>query len=216
MTALSRKITLSVDVPTIDVLHTVSLNLNLNNDTSAATIGRPLPATLKISHTRRWADTETTSSSPLAFTYTLDTTSDSPWLIAGPKRARFTITNEDKETTISLVLVPLRAGLHLLPTIDIQPATAETVTTASDGVSRLLSPGQNSASAEEEVDRPIVNCETDYRNSGETVLVIRDERTRAVTVKERDSAQMLQRISTATESVRASGESARTSRIMGA
>ncbi|THY07333.1 hypothetical protein D6C89_00384 [Aureobasidium pullulans] len=211
--ALTRKITLSVEVPTVDVLHTVTVHLDSKDSSDAVIIGRPLPATLTIKHTRRWASTAPASNAPLAFSYTIDTPVDGPWLVAGPKRSRFNFKADEEETKVSLVLVPLRPGMHLLPSVDIQPVSTSVEKSGAEGMSRLLSPGQNNAPTEDETAQPLVSCETDYRNSGETVLVVRDARTTTVTVRDRDIMPALQRIPTATESVRASVDSTRTSRI---
>ncbi|KAI4716218.1 hypothetical protein E4T48_07578 [Aureobasidium sp. EXF-10727] len=210
--SLSRRITLSVEVPTVDVLHSVTLHLDNDESAKSVIIGRPLPVTLSIKHTRRWAQAELPLDAPLAFSYTIDAPVDGPWLVAGPKRSRFTYKSDDEETKISLVLVPLRPGMHLLPSVDIQPVTTSVGNSDSSGPSRLLSPGQTGGPVEEST-QPLVSCETDYCNSGETVLVVREARTTTVTVRERDLMPALQRIPTATESVRASGESVRTSRL---
>jgi hypothetical protein len=210
---LSRKIRLSVDVPTVDVLHTVTLDLGSDDSKKSFIIGRPVPAVLTIKHTRRWAAAELPSSTPLAFAYTIDAPSDGPWLVAGPKRSRFNYKPEEEETIISLVLVPLKPGMHLLPSVDIQPVTTSCGKSDSSGLSRMLSPGQNTAPTEEETTQPLVSCETDYHNSGETILVVREARTTTVTVRERDIVPALQRTPTATESVRASVDSTRTSRL---
>ncbi|KEQ77043.1 hypothetical protein M436DRAFT_37574, partial [Aureobasidium namibiae CBS 147.97] len=210
---LSRKIRLSVEVPTVDVLHTVTLDLDNEDSKKAFVIGRPMPAILTIKHTRRWAAAKLASDTPLAFAYTIDAPTDGPWLVAGPKRSRFLYKSDNEVTKISLVLVPLKPGMHLLPSVDIQPVSTSAGTSDSSGLSRMLSPGQNSAPAEEETTQPLVSCETDYRNSGESVLVVREARTTTVTVRERDIMPALQRIPTATESVRASVDSTRTSRL---
>lgn len=210
---LSRKIMLSVEVPTVDVLHTVTLHLDKDDFTKAVTIGRPISAILAIKHTTRWASADLTADTPLAFSYTIDAPTDGPWLVAGPKRSRFNYMSNEAETKIPLVLVALRPGMHLLPSVDIQPVTTSTSSSDPGGASRLLSPGQSGAHLEEETMQPLVNCETDYHNSGETVLVVREARTTTVMVRERDLMPPLQRIPTATESVRASVDSTRTSRL---
>jgi hypothetical protein len=97
--------------------------------------------------------------------------------------------------------------------VDVQAVTTSAGNSDPNDLSKMLSPGQNTASAEEETTQPLVSCETDYRNSGETVLVVREARTTTVTVRERDIMPALQRIPTATESVRASVDSTRTSRL---
>ncbi|KAI5266202.1 hypothetical protein E4T47_08310 [Aureobasidium subglaciale] len=196
----SRKITLSVEVPTVDVLHTVTLRLDDSSAAEAVIIGRPLAATLTIKHTRRWASVAVASDTPLSFLYDVDASADGPWLVAGSKRSRFDLKPDDEETKVSLVLVPLRPGMHLLPSIDIQPVAHAVDNSGSNGMSRLLSPGQSSAPAEDETIQPLVSCETDYHNSGETVMVVRDTRTTTVTVRERELMPALQRIPTATES----------------
>lgn len=200
-------------MPTVDVLHTITLDLDNDDSTKAVIIGRPISAILAIKHTTRWASADLTTDTPLAFSYTIDAPTDGPWLVAGPKRSRFNYKPDEGETKISLVLVPLRPGMHLLPSVDIQPVVTSTSSSDLSGASRLLSSGQNGGPVEEETIQPLVSCETDYHNSGETVLVVREARTTTVTVRERDIMLPLQRVPTATESVRASVDSTRTSRL---
>lgn len=194
-------------------MHTVTLHLDKDDSTKTVTIGRPISVILGIKHTTRWASADLTTNAPLAFSYTIDAPTDGPWLVAGPKRSRSNYKPDEEETKISLVLVPLRPGMHLLPSVDIQPVTTSTSSSDPSGASRLLDPGQSGGPLEEEVIQPLVSCETDYHNSGETVLVVREARTTTVTVRERDLMPPLQRIPTATESVRASVDSTRTSRL---
>jgi hypothetical protein len=207
----------------VDVLHTATLRLNNINSSSnlsftTATVGHSIPATLTIKHTRHWARAVSATNKPLAFFYAIDAPTDGPWLVAGPKRSRFTFTNEDDGLTVSFVLVPLRAGVHLLPAVDIQPVAAfiDSVKVSDGSPSKLLRTNSAADTDDEATVHATISCETDYRSSGETIMVVRDARTTTAMVREKEGAS-LQRMSTATESsaaVRASGDSSRTARLL--
>lgn len=123
-------------------MHTATLTLDSpNSDSSSdistpqtATLGIPLRAALRIKHTRRWASPTTApthKTKPLNFVYTLRDLQEA-WLIGGQRRAHFSFSSKDDEEeeddhddeeetkVFPLVLVPLKQGMQLLPSIEIQ------------------------------------------------------------------------------------------------
>lgn len=105
----------------------------------------------------------TSADEAIEFVYTLDAAPDQ-WLVAGQRRAVFTAT-EDEVKEFAIMLIPLKAGNALLPSVDIRarikPADKE------DG-----------KGGEEE----ILNCETDYLGYGECVMVVPDVRSSTIGV----------------------------------
>ncbi|TLD31774.1 TMEM1 family protein-like protein [Venturia nashicola] len=91
------------------------------------------------------------SSEPLKFTYDIDAPVDT-WLIGGQRRTKF-VAKEDEVLTWTIMLMPLKSGRLLLPSMEV----------------RL-------------VDKTAANwtCETDYRSSAKTVVVIADVGTTTV------------------------------------
>lgn len=166
---------ITVSIPQIHILQTASLSLtSLSHTPNIAIIGQPLQATLRISHTRRWASSEsliaaaslTSADEPIEFVYTLDAAPDQ-WLIAGQRRAQFSAA-EDEVHEFGIMLIPLKAGNVLLPSVDVRarvkPKEREDEKAAVAGT------------PEEE----ILSCETDCLNHGESIMVIPDVRTSTV------------------------------------
>lgn len=91
------------------------------------------------------------SSDPLEFTYDIDAPVDT-WLIGGQRRTKF-VAKEDEVLTWTIMLMPLKSGRLLLPSME----------------ARLI-------------DRTAANwtCETDYRSSAKTVIVIGDVSTTTI------------------------------------
>ncbi|QDS76747.1 hypothetical protein FKW77_001464 [Venturia effusa] len=91
------------------------------------------------------------TSEPLEFTYDIDAPTDT-WLIGGQRRTKFAA-REDEVLTWTIMLMPLKSGRLFLPSME----------------ARL-------------VDRTAANwtCETDYRSSAKTVVVIEDVSTTTV------------------------------------
>ncbi|KAK5118590.1 hypothetical protein LTR85_008055 [Meristemomyces frigidus] len=164
----SRHITISVDVPTVDFVHSASLSLLGDDQQSEAgpqvlTVGRPIKARASIRHTKQWSDAsifanaKAKDASP-GFVMDVHAESDT-WIVGGQRRAHFT-PDEGEATAFELILIPLKAGQHSLPTVDVQP---EPVVDAD---------GRN-----DQRRQPSVSCETHYESSGQSVRVIRDLRT---------------------------------------
>jgi hypothetical protein len=145
---------ITVSIPQTHILHTASLGSTSSSVPAIATVGQPLQTTLRISHTRRWASPPSSPSEAIEFIYTLEANPET-WLIAGQRRSHFSA-HEDEVHEWPILLIPLKAGITLLPNVDIRLRTAK--------------------SKEE----PEMNCETDYLSYGESVMVVPDVRSSTV------------------------------------
>lgn len=161
---------ITVSIPQTHILHTASLNLTLPSDGArVAVAGQPLHAILRISHTRRWASPASlitaanidSADEPIEFVYTLDAAPEQ-WLIAGQRRALFSSV-EDEVKEFAIMLIPLKAGNSLLPSVDIR--------------ARLKPKGKEEG---KDVEDEILSCETDYLSYGECVMVVPDVRSSTV------------------------------------
>ncbi|KAK1912404.1 hypothetical protein P3342_010005 [Pyrenophora teres f. teres] len=161
-----RRMVITVSIPQTHVLHTASLTLTSPRTasyTTIATVGQPLAATLRISHTRRWATPSSllsaagidTATDPIDFYYTIDANPD-VWLVAGPRRAQFSA-KEDEVMEWDIVLIPLRAGNALMPNVEVR--------------AKIRPKDEGAKKAE---DAEPMNCETDYLSYGDTVFVVPD------------------------------------------
>ncbi|KAH6642789.1 TMEM1 family protein-like protein [Boeremia exigua] len=174
-----RRMIITVSIPQTHILHTASLDLVSSSpdavssyDSNIATIGQPLHATLRISHTRRWASSSSlvtaanlsSATDPMDFVYTLDASPDQ-WLIAGQRRAHFTATDGEPKT-FPITLIPLKAGHALLPSVDIR--------------ARIKPREKDDEKTVEEEE--VLNCETDCLSFGESVEVVPDVRRSTVGV----------------------------------
>lgn len=170
-----RQITISVEIPTVDFVHSASLSLleiGLTNQTSPRilTVGKPIKARASIYHTSKWSDVSIFTNvkardAHLGFVMDIQTESDT-WIIGGQRRAHFT-PNEGEATAFELTLVPVKPGCHSLPTVDVQPAPVVDADGRSD-----------------QRQQPGISCETHYESSGQMVQVIQDLRTTRVRIEE--------------------------------
>ena len=178
------RLTMSVDVPSLDILHTASVRLP--NLTRASThlpplvyVGQPLRAEVRICHTRKWKSPSTSkpllpsttegegdeasgdsSEKKLQFVYNVAENLDQ-WLIGGRKRATFTA-EEDEVVGFELVLVPLITGVLRIPSLDVQIA------------------GNADAGGGGSIEG--LSCETDCTSAAQSVMVIKDGRESSVTI----------------------------------
>jgi hypothetical protein len=128
--------------------------------------------TLRISHTRRWASPSSLQSAanltevnePIDFVYTIDANPES-WLIAGQRRAHFTA-KEDEQLEWPIMLIPLKPGNALLPSIDIRAKIKPRVEGMDKGGQEML------------------NCEIDCLSYAESVMVVPDVRSSTVGIGE--------------------------------
>ncbi|KAI9792943.1 MAG: hypothetical protein M1816_001265 [Peltula sp. TS41687] len=140
---MNRKITIPVEVPRMQVVHTADLTLIDDKgrplgDDATVTVGQTLAAELRIRHTRNWAfvTSEHAPDAPIEFIYDIQPKPDT-WLIGGRRRAQFsakvcppsvvwrmsdlTTGQENEEHIFPVILLPLQSGHLLLPTVDIKP-----------------------------------------------------------------------------------------------
>ncbi|KAI9815803.1 MAG: hypothetical protein M1827_002199 [Pycnora praestabilis] len=189
-----REIVIPFDFPHIQLLHTIDLRLlNASGPHSRmAAVGHILVAELCIRHTRRWDtrlnDPKLQAGSRLEFSYEIQANPEI-WL-------------EHELLTFPVTLLPLRPGHHLLPSIEIrshlpkQPpqddpnvnsslqsssqaqVLRKMATPASLGVANQSGLRSNEPYAESRrsssTPSPTITCETDYRNQGETILILPD------------------------------------------
>jgi trafficking protein particle complex subunit 10 len=219
-----REILIPVEVPQVQVVHTAELHLvntieGVDDSSKVLAVEQMLTAELRIKHTRHWDSAGSTpSSKPLEFVYDIHANQEL-WLVAGKKRVHFSAV-ENETQIFPVLLLPLRAGHLLLPTVEIRPfvvtkksgeteaRTATTEHTPEPGISTLGPPSTrrrrpssvasggpllaqhiaNVRAMSEERDKspvrgPAMTCETEYKNQGETVLVLADIRTTTVRIE---------------------------------
>ena len=155
---LRHRLTITVPVPRLHILHTVSLSVS--RTAQYHTTGSPIPATVKTSHTRKWESQDAferiaPDSGRLEFTLELDASPDQ-WLIAGLRRTRFAA-NEGEVATFPVTLVPLKPGCAPLPSVEIRMASQE----FGD-----------------------ISCVTEYKDIGEIIHVINDVGSSTVSLKD--------------------------------
>jgi hypothetical protein len=172
-------IAISVDVPNVDIVFSTALDMP---DVEAQvtgprilTLGQAVTAHVRVRHTSGWSAKHVFPSVPTfkihgedeATTYviSIDSGSDT-WLIGGHKRRHF-VPQDGTEHTFSVILVPLRAGLHSLPVIDVQQEELK------------------SESEEQERSLTSTTCQSHYESAGQLVHIVRD--TKSATVHIPDS-----------------------------
>jgi trafficking protein particle complex subunit 10 len=157
----------------MDVIHTVSLELHRETlvgpaEVQAVAIGQAIPAELAIQHTRKWSDPSSTLDGELEFCFEVHASPDT-WVIGGQRKAHFssrvgrppltyvillTPCQEHETLSFPLLLLPQRTGHLLYPSVDV---------TISDR--QKTEPQGNPG-------RPPHTSEMDYRNQGDTLLVV--------------------------------------------
>ncbi len=173
----SRRLIIDFEVPGVHFLHTASLQLLDKHGLPVkrprlAAVGQTLAAELRVRHTRRWdfsLDPSTKPKSPSAesgsdFMYEINANNDT-WLVGGQKRAHFSA-REEESVTFNLILIPLKGGEILLPSVDI----------------KLVDPAHQLYQSDQEISSSVPNgvpryasmptCETDYISQSETISVI--------------------------------------------
>jgi MYXO-CTERM domain-containing protein len=163
------------------VVHTAELRItNLPEQAPHAAVGQTITAELRLSHTRRWCspDQRENAGGPLEFSYELHANPEL-WMVGGRRRGNFTA-SEGEITTFAVMLLPQKSGHLLLPGLEIRsfvPPPASTVqspsTTTGGPPAAVAAAGAAGAAG---LQRRPIPCEVDYRNHGETVLVLPDLR----------------------------------------
>ncbi|KAE8408425.1 trafficking protein particle complex subunit 10 [Aspergillus pseudonomiae] len=174
-----RHIIIPVDIPEIQVVHTAELRLrNLAGQPPHAAVGQMIAAELSLRHTRRWCSPEhrENAGGPLEFSYEIHANPEL-WLVGGRRRGNFTA-EEGETKTFAVMLLPQKAGHLLLPGLEIKtfvPASSATPP-------KPPAPATGPAGTAPVLQRRQIACEVDYRNHGETVLVLPDLRSTTVSL----------------------------------
>ncbi|KAJ5883775.1 uncharacterized protein N7473_010661 [Penicillium subrubescens] len=178
----TRSIIIPVDIPEIQVVHTAELQLQQNTDTDAssshAAVGQMIAAELSIRHTRRWCSpaNQAHADQPLECSYELHANPEL-WLLGGRRRGNF-LARDGEIIRFTVLLLPQKPGHLLLPGLEVrtfaptlpQPPTSPPATDVAAGSPAVP------------VQRQAIACEVDYRNHGETVLVLPDLRKTTVSL----------------------------------
>lgn len=181
-----KTISIPVDVPSIDIVHTTNISLQPQNSLIAGsseegsglptlTTNQLVPAILRLKWTRIW-DTNTPLNEMLDMEFSYEVTAPTEsWLIGGRRKGHFVIpapTTSEKdlrstpetEADIPLLLIPQREGYLTYPNVDIREVRSagplDTTPTGSGGVTP--------------VDGDPGHCEIDLKNMGEVVRVVAD------------------------------------------
>ncbi|GME44762.1 tmem1 family protein [Neofusicoccum parvum] len=172
---ITRRITITVAVPRVQILNIAHLDLKTPVPSPAFTppiapLGVPLSATLRIKHTRKWDDAATLAktanladpSDPVSFVYEVET-DPHVWLLGGARRVQFEA-REGEVRAFPLTLIPLREGYpRWLPAVSIRPVVKEDAEKESRDASR---------SREREM--PHITCEMDLISQHACVQVVPD------------------------------------------
>lgn len=168
-----------VEIPAIQAVHTAELQLQASagapeTGSSHAAVGQMIPAELCLRHTRRWCPPaqQEYAGQPLECSYELHANPDF-WLLGGRRRGNF-LARDGETTRFTVLLLPQKPGHLLLPGLEIRtfgPPSAAPLPT---------SPATDAAAVP--VQRRPVPCEVDYRNHGETMLVLPDLRKTTVSL----------------------------------
>lgn len=137
-----------------------------------------ISAELCLRHTRRWCTSASReyAGQPLECSYELHANPEN-WLIGGRRRGNF-LAREGETTRFTVLLLPQKPGHLLLPGLEIRtfvpslppPPTSPAPTDPATGAP--VAPTQ----------RRSIPCEVDYRNHGETLLVLPDLRKTTVSL----------------------------------
>ncbi|KAK3068630.1 hypothetical protein LTR53_013663, partial [Teratosphaeriaceae sp. CCFEE 6253] len=167
--SVSSSITISVEVPTVDMVFNASLTLRLDASHQppgpmVLTLGKPVRAQLVVQAIDAWSAhalfPQGKGRDAARDRFVLEVQSDQDtWLVGGPRRVQFTA-EADEAITHEITLVPLRLGALRLPVIDIQPKP------------EVLEEGKSKPSPPTPV-----SCETNYESGSRIIEVVRDIRT---------------------------------------
>lgn len=174
---VTQSITISVDVPNIDMVFNAALDLEDINALATqrppiVALGQSVQAQVRIRHTDQWSTKRVFPNVPTfkiqgeEAAFACDVNADpETWIIGGRRRCHFT-PQEGLEHAFNIVLVPMRLGIHPLPQLEVHQESKhhDAASVATDG--------------------PTVSCETNYESAGRLVQVIRDVRTSRVHVAE--------------------------------
>ncbi|MCJ1384935.1 hypothetical protein MMC17_008053 [Xylographa soralifera] len=173
----ARTITIPVDVPQTQIVHTANLRMlggthEIHNLGSSIAVGHCIPAELVLQHTRRWDVKREVSEQvdgALEFSYELDASPET-WLIGGRRKAQFAA-KEDEVLTFPVLLIPQRAGHLMFPSIEVKRFEKH----GEAKVDPMSPPSRDPDTA--------LTCEVDYQSQGSSVLVVPNLRSTTVGVE---------------------------------
>lgn len=163
------------------MVHTAELQLqpglDVSSGSSHAAVGQMIPAELTLRHTRRWCSptNQENAGQPLECSYEIHANPEL-WLLGGRRRGNF-LAREGETTRFTILLLPQKPGHLLLPGLEIRtfaPSQLPTPSPAKTDSTTGAPGGPNQ--------RHPIPCEVDYRNHGETVLVLPDLRKTTVSL----------------------------------
>lgn len=167
------------------MVHTAELHLqpkaasaNTDPSSSHAAVGQMIAAELCIRHTRRWCPSKNQAyaDQPLECSYELHANPEL-WLLGGRRRANF-LARDGETIRFTVLLLPQKPGHLLLPGLEVR-------TFAPTQPQPPMSPPATDVAAggpAVPIQRQPIACEVDYRNHGETVLVLPDLRKTTVSL----------------------------------
>ncbi|KAJ5127148.1 hypothetical protein N7448_007927 [Penicillium atrosanguineum] len=179
----TRSIVIPVEIPEIQVVHTAELQLHPSSEAmgtgaSHAAVGQMISAELTLHHTRRWCSpaTQENSGQPLECSYELHANPEL-WLLGGRRRGNF-LAREGEATRFTVLLLPQKPGHLLLPGLEVRtfaPSSSQPPTSP-------VAPDTASGGPVMPAQRRSIPSEVDYRNHGETMLVLPDLRKTTVSL----------------------------------
>ncbi|KAI7618143.1 hypothetical protein KC346_g5144, partial [Hortaea werneckii] len=191
------QITIPVEVPTIDFVHSVSFALRESDHDQPQKVqtlraGKPLQASVSIRSNDRWSSRSVfgggKNSDAHSPEFAMEIQADpDTWLVGGHRRVHFKPSKEQTHT-FEITLIPIRPGTHLLPSVDIRPAP------------EVKGEGHNAQTAQSSF-----SCETYCEAAGRKVQVIRDVRTVKVHIQESSGPASHTRPSAGSRAVTGSG-----------
>ncbi|KAJ5902123.1 hypothetical protein N7495_002651 [Penicillium taxi] len=176
-----RSIIIPVDIPEIQIVHTADLQLQPTADalitrSTHAAVGQMITAEVVLRHTRRWCSPKTQEfpGQELECSYELHANPEL-WLLGGRRRGNF-LAREGETTRFTVLLLPQKPGHLLLPGLEIRtfaPILEQSLTPSAPTESGVpIMP----------IERQLIPCEVDYRNYGQTLLVLPDLRKTTVSL----------------------------------
>ena len=150
----ARRVTLPVEVPTIDMVFRASLALHAGDGHArpALQLGAPVSGTLKVRQSDMWSAHAVFGEPARRGEYVLEVQADDgEWVCGGPRRTRIR-PDAAGQMSVALTLIPVQAGTLALPTCEVQPAArvdedgqthddgagAPTCSTSHDGTGRRV------------------------------------------------------------------------------
>ncbi|KAK9240982.1 trafficking protein particle complex subunit 10 [Lipomyces kononenkoae] len=157
----TKELVILVEIPTVQLLFTVELQYSTDSGQAAKSIespsrsscifsdkvfyiGQAIPVILRLQCSTAWSGNghDLLEKGDIEFGYEVMAPSDT-WIVSGKRKGHFTVS--DKPITFPLVIIPIRHGNLLLPTIEVRPSQRQ---------------------------HEQITAEVEYKNNAESVLVL--------------------------------------------